>query len=123
MSMQELGGDLVVFYNADLSLVEEWFAGAGAYAPRDLRVVADPAATVYEAIGTRRQDPVRLIAGSIVGGLKSARQGLLPKATRADMLRLGADVAVRPDGEIALLHLASSPDDRLPIDELIAALR
>jgi hypothetical protein len=38
------------------------------------------------------------------------------------MLRLGADVAVRPDGEIAKLHLASSPDDRLAFAELVGAL-
>jgi hypothetical protein len=38
------------------------------------------------------------------------------------MLRLGADVAVRADGEIAALHRARNPDDRLAISDLVAAL-
>jgi hypothetical protein len=46
----------------------------------------------------------------------------VPKLTRADMLRLGADAAVDASGEIVLLHVASSPDDRLPIEDLIDAV-
>lgn len=119
--MQELGGDVVIAYNAGLRLVEGWRSRSEM--PDDLIVVADPDAQVYEALGTRRTDPVTLVAKSIVGGLKSARRGMVPKASRADMLRLGADVAVRADGEIALLHLAAGPDDRLPVEDLVAALR
>ena len=59
---------------------------------------------------------------AVGGALKSAREGIFAKPTRADMLRLGADVAVDADGDILLLHLAGSPDDRLPIADLIAAI-
>ena len=119
--MRSTSTELVLFYNADLSLVQEWVDSHGDVAA-GLRVVADEKAVVYRALGTRRQDPVRLIGGSVLAGLKSARQGLVPKLTRADMLRLGADVAVDASGEIVLLHLASSPDDRLPIEDLVDAL-
>jgi hypothetical protein len=111
---------LVVFYNADLELVQEW-ADAHPDVAAGMRVVADRKGEVYRALGTKRSDPVRLVGGSLVAGLKSARRGLLPKATRADMLRLGADAAVDADGEIVLLHIASSPDDRLPVEELLTA--
>jgi hypothetical protein len=113
---------LVVFYNADLSLVQEWADAHPDVAGR-MRVVADRRGEVYRALGTRRQDPVRLMTSSIGPGLKSLRQGLLPKATRADMLRLGADVAIDAEGEITRLHLASSPDDRLGPEELLGVLQ
>ena len=111
----------MIFYNADPSLVQEW-VDAHPDVADGLRVVADADGVVYRALGTRRQDPVRLIGGSVLAGLKSARQGLVPKLTRADMLRLGADAAVDASGEIVLLHVASSPDDRVPIEDLIDAV-
>ena len=112
---------LVIFYNADLALVEDWVAAQPAVAGAARAVVADERALVYEALGTTRQDPVRLVAKSVVGGMKSLAKGMVPKATRADMLRLGADVAVGADGEILLLHRATSPDDRLPVEQLLTA--
>ena len=113
---------MVVFFNADLRLVESW-RGRDDEIPDELAVLADPRATVYDALGTERKgNYVSLMRGSIGPALKSAREGRIARATRADMLRLGADVAVRADGEIAKLHLAGSPDDRLPISELVAAL-
>ncbi len=119
--MRSIPTELVLFYNADLPLVQEW-VDAHPDVADGLRVVADEKAVVYRALGTRRQDPVRLLGGSVLAGLKSARQGLVPKLTRADMLRLGADAAVDAAGNIVLPHVASSPDDRLPIEDLIGAL-
>jgi hypothetical protein len=121
-SIQSLGGELVVFYNARLELLEEW-RGKGADLPDDLDVLADPRAELYKALGTTRIGVGKLLAGSVGGGVRSAREGRFPRLTSADMQRLGADVAVRPDGEIAKLHLATSPDDRIPVSELVAALR
>jgi hypothetical protein len=112
--------DLVVFFNAHPDLVGKWADSADL--PDDVRVVADPDAELYEELGTTRQDPVRLMAKAVVGGLKSAREGIFAKPTSADMLRLGADVAVDAEGNIALLHLASGPDDRVPVERLVAAL-
>ncbi len=121
-SIQSLGGDLVVFYNARMELLQEW-RGKGADLPEDLDVLADPGAELYKALGTTRIGVGKLLAGSVGGAVRSAREGRFPRLTATDMQRLGADVAVRPDGEIAELHLATSPDDRIPVGELVAALR
>lgn len=116
-----LGARLLVAFNADRPLVEEW--AREAEPPDGVLVGADPGAVLYEALGTTRQGVVPLLAKSMLGGLRSATQGMFPHQTRADMQRLGADVAVRADGEIALLHLAESADDRIGPEALIAALR
>lgn len=120
-SIQKLGGDMVVFYNAHPKLVAAWREQADDL-PEDLVVVSDPDASLYEDLGTERASAAKLLVGGIVPGLKALREGRVAKATKADMQRLGADVAVGADGEIARLHLASSPDDRLPFGELVAAL-
>lgn len=120
--IQKLDGELVVFFNAAPKLVESW-RSQDDQIPADLPVVADPDAELYEKLGTiRRQSPLGLVPGSIGPLLGAAARGRLPKLTSADMLRLGADVAVRADGEIAMLHRARNPDDRLALSELAAAL-
>lgn len=119
--IEALGARLLVAFNADVALVEAWVRETDP--PGGVLVGADPDAELYEALGTTRQGVVPLLAKSMLGGLRSARQGMLPSATRADMQRLGADVAVRADGEIALLHLAQSADDRIGPEPLLAALR
>lgn len=121
-SIQELGGDIVLFYNAHPKLVAAWRRQAEDV-PADLVVVADPDASLYEGLGTQRTNAAALAVRSIGSGMRAIASGRMPKATSADMLRLGADVAVRPDGTIAKLHLASSPADRLPLAELVAPLR
>lgn len=106
---------LVVFFNAKLEVARE--AGL----PADVTVLADPRRHVYDALGTKRISKLALLK-SLPAGLDAARRGRLPHLTRSDMQRLGADVAVRADGEIARLHVATSPADRLATAELIAAL-
>lgn len=121
-SIERQGGELVVFFNAPLGLVESWRTQDDRI-PDDLTVVADPTAGLYEALGTiRRQNPLELVPGSIGPLFGAAARGRLPKLTRADMLRLGADVVVRPDGEIARLHRARNPADRVALPDLVAAL-
>jgi hypothetical protein len=110
----------VVVFNADLDMVEDWRAGVDL--PDDVRVVADPEAQLYRDLGTERQDPITLVLRSLKGALNSAREGIFAKPTRADMLRLGADVAVDADGDMVLLHRATGADDRLPTSDLLAAL-
>jgi hypothetical protein len=114
--MQAKGADLVVFYNAKLDLLR------GNDMPDALHVFADPRRQVYDALGTTRMSRLELVTSQIVPGVKALAKGEVAKATRADMQRLGADAAVRADGEIALMHVATSPDDRLDPAELIAAL-
>ena len=103
----------MIFANAKLDVAREY----------DFDVLADPRAEVFNALGTKRTSAGPLVARSVVGGLKSLREGMVPRATRADMLRLGADAAVDADGEIVLLHIATGADDRRDPRELIAALR
>ena len=120
--IRRLGGDLVVFYNAGIDLVETWRDRADDI-PRDLAVVADQRASVYNRLELRRSGSyLQLARGWFVPVLESAREGRLPHLTKADMLRLGGDAAVRPDGEIAMLHRARSPDDRMALRELVVAL-
>lgn len=121
-SLGRLGGELVVFYNAELELVESWRRRADGF-PDEVAVIADPRGALYDELGTiRRSNYLSLARGSVGAALRSAAHGRLPRATSADMLRLGADAAVRPDGEIALLHRATAPHDRTPMDELVASL-
>jgi hypothetical protein len=112
----------VIFFNAELPMVEAWRRKTD-WIWDDVSVLADPEATVYKALGTNRpRTYAGLMRGSVGALAKSAREGKFARITSADMLRLGADVAVRPDGSIAKLHLASSPDDRIAVSELQAAL-
>jgi hypothetical protein len=121
-SIRRLGGELVIFFNASAELVASWRADASEI-PADVPVVADPTATLYDGLGTvRRSNYLSLARGSVGAVIRSASQGRLPHATSADMLRLGADAAVRADGEIARLHLASTPDDRVALPELVDSL-
>jgi hypothetical protein len=120
--MEELGGELVVFFNAAPKLVASW-RRKDDQIPDDLPVLADRDAVLYEKLGTiRRQNPLGLVPGSVGPLLGAAARGRLPKLTSADMLRLGADVAVRADGEIAILHRARNPADRVALADLVAAL-
>jgi hypothetical protein len=113
---------MVIFFNAPVRMVEAWRRGVD-WLPDEIAVLADPDATLYEALGTQRKSGyVSLMRGQVGPALKSAREGKFARLTRADMLRLGADVAVRADGEIAKLHLATSPEDRIDVGELVAAL-
>lgn len=107
-------------FNADAEMVDSWRRKADL--PEAVLVVADPEASLYRELGTERQDPVSLVLKSIKGGIRSAGQGLLPRATRTDMLRLGADVAVDANGDITLLHRATGADDRLPVERLVEAV-
>ena len=105
----------MVFFNARLEVARE------AELPDAVTVLADPRRQVYDALGTRRISKLALLT-SLPAGLDAALHGRLPHLTKSDMQRLGADVAVRADGEIARLHVASGPSDRVAVSELIAAL-
>jgi hypothetical protein len=113
---------MVIFFNAPLRMVEAWRRGVD-WLPDEIDVVADPDATLYDALGTQRKSGyLSLMRGQVGPALKSAREGKFAHLTRADMLRLGADVAIGADGEILKLHLATSPEDRIEMRELVAAL-
>ncbi|MGH9184902.1 MAG: AhpC/TSA family protein [Acidimicrobiales bacterium] len=118
--MRELGGDLVVFFAAAPGIVEQWFAQSG-YDP-DLTVIADPDASLYEALGAKRASAFALARAGVRSTVTAWRAGYRPKYVGADVFRLGADVVVDADGEMTFLHPARDPADRIPPDELVEEL-
>lgn len=118
--IRELGAELVVFFNAEIDLVSRWFEHADL--PRDLIVAADPDASLYEQLGAPHVSFLRLLKGTPRAALRAHRAGFRIRLTRADMQRLGADVVVDGKGEIARLHRADNPDDRLAPEAVLREL-
>jgi peroxiredoxin len=123
--LRALGGDVVLFFNSGVEYTQKWTeqAVAGGQLPGDLTVAIDPAATLYEELGTIRSGMVEHPA-KVLGSLWRARSHIGQwRLTPNDMLRMGADVAVRADGEIALRHICRDPEDRADPAAVIEALR
>lgn len=123
--LRALGGDLVLFFNADAGYTEMWTRRMkeNGDLPADLTVAIDPDATLYRDLGTVRGgylDDVLSTPGMLWRSRAHVRKWRL---TRSDMLRMGADVAVRPDGGIALRHVCADPEDRADPAAVVAALR
>jgi peroxiredoxin len=100
--VQALGGDIVVFFNAQVDYTKMWVSKSDL--PGDLKVVMDPDAELYEAIGTIRG---RLLDQALksAGSLWRSRGSIAKwKLSSNDMMRMGADVAIGRDGEVALLQ-------------------
>lgn len=118
--VQALGGDIVVFFNAKADYVRMWFEKSDL--PRDLKVVMDPDAALYEEIGTIRGN----LAGQMKDGVAQiwrARSDIRKwRLSSNDMLRMGADLAVAPDGEIVFRHICQDPEDRADPRAVVAAL-
>lgn len=124
-AVRELGGDVVLFFNSGLEYTRMWTEKSKERGdiPADLTVAIDPDATLYEAVGTIRGgifDEVAKTPGMLWRSRGHVRKWRL---TQNDMLRMGADLAVRPDGEIALRHICRSPEDRADPAAVVAALR
>jgi hypothetical protein len=120
--MQAMGADLVVFFQAAGWIAEKWFADTEAM-PRDLLVVADESGDVYLGLGTNRPSWYGLLFHGAKGAMGRAKAaGFKVKASRSDMRRMGADIVVDANGDIAFLHLAEHADDRVDPAELVAKL-
>ena len=118
--VQAMGGDIAVFFQADPDYVDMWFAKSSL--PQDLPVASDPDAELYTALGTVRASWRTLLLGSPKPMIEAWRNGHRPLASGQDYQRMGADVAVRADGEVALLHVCKVATDRVPTQQLVAAL-
>jgi peroxiredoxin len=68
--VQQLGGDLLVFFPAALDSVRNWLPGSGL--PSDLQVVVDPETRLYDALGTHH-GTVRAHAGRSLREMWRAR--------------------------------------------------
>lgn len=88
-------------------------------------VLADPARTLYRALGARRPAPLWVLRRRVtVAGVRALLTGeRLAWARGDDPLLLGVDAVTDRGGRIAFLHRAADPADRTPPDDLIAVAR
>lgn len=114
------GAEIVVFFPTPLSHVEAWRAAHPEMA--HLVAVADPDVALYGPLGTKRVSLWHLARRNTRSTLRELRRGNAPKLTRADMLRLGADVVVDANGSISRLHLCDDATDRLSPSLVVDAL-
>jgi hypothetical protein len=119
-AVQALGGDIAVFFQADPAYVDMWFPRSTL--PPDLPVASDPDAGLYRDLGTMRASWRTLLLGSPRPMIEAWRNGYRPTASGQDYQRMGADVAVTADGEVALLHVCKDATDRVPTADLVAAI-
>jgi hypothetical protein len=87
-------------------------------------VLADPNREVYRAFGVGRGS-LRRVFG--VGTMRLYRrlmaEGYQARAPVQDMLQLGGDFVIAPDGTLAAGFWPQSPDDRPTVEQLIDAVR
>lgn len=123
--VRALGGDVVLFFNAQVEYVTMWARKnreAGDI-PADLTVVMDPDATLYEELGTVRSAMLGELTHTL-GSLWRTKSHIRKwRLSGNDMLRMGADVGVAPDGEMVFRHICPGPEDRARPEDVIAALR
>lgn len=116
------GGDLLVVMPIPAARAEAWRRRHGA---RDVLVAGDADRDLYRALGVGRGSARALLLdpASWRDGIREAAR-LRPawKARGDDGFQLGADVLLGPDGDVRLLHRATSAADRVPVEELLARL-
>jgi hypothetical protein len=88
-----------------------------------LTVVTDETRAVYRAYGFRR-GPWWRVYGLATWRryLQLLRGGARLDRIQGDTLQLGGDVVVGRDGHITYIFRSRRPDDRPPVDDLIAAV-
>ncbi len=87
-------------------------------------VLTDEDRATYRAYGLRR-GPVWRVWGpatwlAYAGHLRAGR---LPGRPTEDTLQLGGDFVVGPDGRLVYAFRSTGPDDRPPVEALVAAVR
>lgn len=118
--LRQQGGDMIVFFNSKVEYTTAWAKQSDL--PQDLTIAIDPDAMFYEALGTIRGGLVDQTMSGL-GQLWRARNDIRKwRLTNNDMLRMGADVGVAPDGQIAFKHICRNPEDRADPRAVIAAL-
>ncbi|MCW2961517.1 MAG: uncharacterized protein JWM90_1904 [Thermoleophilia bacterium] len=89
--------------------------------PPEFVVVADPDQALYDAFHTRRlrrARDLRLKLSSVPTLLRHLVTGGRLVREGQDLLQLGGDAIVDPDGTVRWVHLSDQPDDRPSIEEL-----
>lgn len=87
-------------------------------------VLADEHRAAYRAYGLGRGPWWRVYGPRVwVEYARLIGRGRRPQRPQEDTLQLGGDFVVAPDGRLTYVFRSTGPDDRPPIDELIAAVR
>lgn len=119
MQIREAGGELVIVLPIDARRAGLWREMEGL---EDVIALADPAHELYRALGAARpRIPLWVLRPStLLAEVSAVRHGNRPGySKRDDGLQLGLDAIIARDGEIVVLHRASSPSDRLAPAELV----
>ena len=89
----------------------------------DATLLCDEARAVYAAFGFDRATRRRVWLDPRVWRRYAAllRQGRRLEAPDEDVLQLGGDVLVDPDGRVAWIHRSTGPEDRPALGALLAA--
>ena len=88
----------------------------------DVTALADPSRSLYGALGASRpRIPLWVLQPrTLLAGLAALGRGSRPTLAKGDdPLQLGIDAIVARDGEIVVLHRATSASDRLAPAELV----
>lgn len=119
--VRDLGGDILVVSFAPPELVA-LFEKENKY---PFPVVSDPDRSGYQAFGLRRASvPSLFRPGVVFRFVRLILRGFLPKkpAAKTDILQLGGDFVLNPEGVVTYAHPSAEPTDRPSKEELVDAL-
>jgi len=87
-------------------------------------VLVDADRALYRAFGMER-GRLRDIYGpaALLAYARLLLRGRRPRRSEADLLQLGGDVLVDPEGIVRLHHVGRGPADRPPVEALLAVAR
>lgn len=87
-------------------------------------VLTDESRDVYRAYGLRRGRWWRVWGPQVVAAYaRLMRKGARLRRPKEDTLQLGGDFVVGPDGRLVYAFRSRGPEDRPPVDDLVAAAR
>ena len=87
-------------------------------------LLTDPLRLAYAAADLRRTSLLRLLRPSLLRGVLRARgEGFRQTKTAGDPWQLGGALVIAPGDRVLRSHRNQSPQEELPLDALLAALR
>ncbi len=87
-------------------------------------VLSDLARRAYAAFGLRRGAAGRVWSWDTARAyLRGRGAGRVPRAPHGDLAQLGGDFVIDPAGTIVFAHRSENPDDRPPVQSILAAVR
>lgn len=87
-------------------------------------VLSDPTRRAYAAFGLQRGTTRRVWSWDTARAyLRGLRHGRLPRLPHGDLAQLGGDFVIDPTGRVVFAHRSEHPDDRPPVEAILAAVR